>query len=551
MTLVWTRTRQCLIASFVLSVTLASVAAPGDRDDDGILDLVDNCTVSSNANQLDTDDDGYGNACDADFNNDGTVNVTDLGAMRLAFFQSGDNAADLNGDGLVNVVDLGIFRTLFFSSPGPSALAPVPPGIGALIDALGALPEGEWYLANANLFSDVWTPADQRPLKEGSNPTPDKIIAAWSGFAWDSNRAQLILYGGGHATYSGNDVYLFKAASGLWERAALPSEIARNSLGEWESIDGVDAAPGSAHTYDNAMFLPQFDRYLNFGGAQWNSGGAYFRANDDGTFSLTGPYFFDPSRASGDMVGGTAGSHVQREGPFPEVLGGEMWANRDIHANATFTGLTPASHVNGTTAYSSEDGHDVVYFSARLFSTTGASLFKLDFRDLSDPTLDTVEFVGAFGSGPTARGAGAFDPARDIYARTGVPSQPIVYWDLSVPGPGNRDVVVTPIDLDGDFVMDSNYGMDFDPVRRQFVLWDGGPTVRLLSAPEPLGSDGWTINKAPTPTLAAPAGSVDNGVLGKWKYAPNLDVFVGLRDSVEGSVWFYKPVGWRAPPRGT
>ena len=37
------------------------------------------------------------------------------------------------------------------------------------------------------------------------------------------------------------------------------------------------------------------------------------------------------------------------------------------------------------------------------------------------------------------------------------------------------------------------------------------------------------------------------GVLGKWKYIPELDAFVGLQDTAAGNVWIYKPIGWTRP----
>ena len=92
----------------------------GDADSDGVFDSADNCLLVNNPNQLDTDDDGFGNICDGDFNNDCAVNVVDLGILRANFFATGNNVTDMNGDGVTNVVDLGLLRTVFFSPPGPS-----------------------------------------------------------------------------------------------------------------------------------------------------------------------------------------------------------------------------------------------------------------------------------------------------------------------------------------------------------------------------------------------------------------------------------------------
>lgn len=90
-----------------------------DGDGDDVVDIADNCIEIANADQRDTNADGYGNACDLDLNDDCVVNVVDLGILRSVFF-SGDADADANGDGVVNVVDLGLMRSLFFQAPGPS-----------------------------------------------------------------------------------------------------------------------------------------------------------------------------------------------------------------------------------------------------------------------------------------------------------------------------------------------------------------------------------------------------------------------------------------------
>ncbi len=104
---------------FIESPTLGDF----DMDGDGVEDTVDNCVSEENPSQLDSDGDGYGNRCDPDFDNDGTVNFVDLATMKEVFFTS-DEAADLNEDGTVNFVDLAILKAFVFGSPGPSCVVP-------------------------------------------------------------------------------------------------------------------------------------------------------------------------------------------------------------------------------------------------------------------------------------------------------------------------------------------------------------------------------------------------------------------------------------------
>ena len=97
----------------------ATVHIIPDSDLDGVIDTADNCAFIPNSNQRDTDNDGYGSVCDADFNNDGVVEFADylyLGSL----WQSADANADLDGDGLVSWGDLQILINTFLVAPGPS-----------------------------------------------------------------------------------------------------------------------------------------------------------------------------------------------------------------------------------------------------------------------------------------------------------------------------------------------------------------------------------------------------------------------------------------------
>ena len=124
-----------------MSVTLANLAAGTyyiavtTVDTDGresvlsqeavitVFDYADNCTLIDNPDQRDTDNDGYGNACDPDFDNNLIVDASDLAYFKTVFLTA-DPDADFNGDGIVNSADLAILKTFFFEAPGPSAIAP-------------------------------------------------------------------------------------------------------------------------------------------------------------------------------------------------------------------------------------------------------------------------------------------------------------------------------------------------------------------------------------------------------------------------------------------
>ena len=94
-----------------------------DADIDGVLDINDNCALVPNPTQCDGDMDGYGNHCDADFNNDLIVNNLDTGPFKAGFGTT-DPVTDLNCDGITNNLDVGFFRALFGNPPGPSSSHP-------------------------------------------------------------------------------------------------------------------------------------------------------------------------------------------------------------------------------------------------------------------------------------------------------------------------------------------------------------------------------------------------------------------------------------------
>ena len=112
-----------MVDSNIATVSITINVTVDDQDSDGIINVNDNCILVANPEQRDTDNDGFGNACDPDFDNTLIVNAGDLSYLKSMFFTA-DPHADLDGSGSVNAADLAILKSFFFKSPGPSGLVP-------------------------------------------------------------------------------------------------------------------------------------------------------------------------------------------------------------------------------------------------------------------------------------------------------------------------------------------------------------------------------------------------------------------------------------------
>jgi len=107
-----------------------SVWCEGDAD--GIRDDLDVCPGEDDPSQCDTDADGLGNACDADYDDNGVVGLSDWNRLRLSMSSrvgdpGYDPDVDSSCDGIIGVPDANRFRKLYADASQARELADPPP----------------------------------------------------------------------------------------------------------------------------------------------------------------------------------------------------------------------------------------------------------------------------------------------------------------------------------------------------------------------------------------------------------------------------------------
>lgn len=126
--------------------------------------------------------------------------------------------------------------------------------------------------------ADTWTQIPDTRMTDVCPEDPDiqgvlgcvGVVSAWGGAALDTRRNRLLVWGGGHADYSGNELYAFDLLEGTWARLTDPSPGPSSQM---YSVDPLpDGTPVSRHTYDGLVYLDAEDWLLAHGGSMATSG---------------------------------------------------------------------------------------------------------------------------------------------------------------------------------------------------------------------------------------------------------------------------------------
>jgi hypothetical protein len=156
------------------------------------------------------------------------------------------------------------------------------------------LPANSWYKA-PNSKMRPFCPATASGYGCGC------IMTAWNGGAYNPVGRELIVFGGGHNDYDGNEVYAFSVDSLKWRRVTNPS-YPSNRCNNVNS----DNTPVSRHSYSGLGFITHANRFFALGGALDCAGGGC-GANETWTFSVTAKQWYrmqpsgtTPSTGCGD-----------------------------------------------------------------------------------------------------------------------------------------------------------------------------------------------------------------------------------------------------------
>jgi len=311
---------------------------------------------------------------------------------------------------------------------------------GGTINAIDAMAPGTWLEVTGSNLSAVYPD----PVPAGD---PASIMTTWSGGAYDTTRNRLLVMGGGHGDYAGNEVYAFDIDSLSWSRITEPSFA--GGAGTYSGLQSDDT-PASFHSYNSLCYLESIDTLMSFGVQGINPTGLSYPVSPGLDLStLT----WDGTKTLLPFNPGDAGTITAYD---PSTGNAYVWVGNNNNAKLQ--------------RYNSLDN---------------------TWTDIGGPTLYVENYTTA-----------AIDPVRQMMVSTGS-SHGLVSCDLTS---GIRTKRTATGDAFPEYAQAP--GFIFNPVREKFVLWNGGVNLYEID-PDTWVCTQVTINPSNTvtPTTKQPNGT--------------------------------------------
>jgi hypothetical protein len=243
-------------------------------------------------------------------------------------------------------------------------------------------------------------------------------IYAWSGGIFDTKRNRLLIHGGGHADYRGNEIYALTLDQPALTRITTPGSPTASGCQE-AIANGTQ--PNSRHTYDGISYMDNVDQMYVFSGSLNCSSGNF------GTWTWT----FDFTTMTW--------THVTPTGTGP---------------NGAF-GIVSSYDPNTGKVFVNDLGYLYAY----------------------DPVNNTYEkLTGSYKYGLDYHMCSVVDPKRKKFIMIGNGQA----WSINIAA-GSNYACSTLTTTGGSAIVSSGYpGLAYDKVRDRIVGWNGGNTVYSL-----------------------------------------------------------------------
>jgi hypothetical protein len=290
-----------------------------------------------------------------------------------------------------------------------------------------------------NIPGNTWLSVSQ------GAPT-DPGIMSYSGMVYDSKHHKLLLFGGGHWDYWGNEVVAFDIDTLTWKRMYEPvAEDGYAGNFDNNNFPGMlldTRRPMSRHTYDQMEFIDPPGVLFQFNGYTWGDSGTpwCFMCDDSWAYDLSTNSWTYKNAARNPIPDGEGASSAydSSSGLLIAVSRDETWVydySQDLWQRRYPSGSPPGS-IETVMEYDSK--RKIVYLFGGSYPDTN-SLWKYSVTENKWTELRPS------GTIPPARGhyGLAYDSANDVLIAFGGGSQTWVYlpasnkWVKQAPTTGN------------------------------------------------------------------------------------------------------------------